>query len=50
MKAVLKWLHEWKLSFKGFISSRKFTFDDSPQEFFTTSADGLKPVLYPWES
>jgi L-iditol 2-dehydrogenase len=50
MKAVLKWLHEGKLSFKGFISSRKFTFDDSPQEFFTTSADGLKPVLYSWES
>jgi L-iditol 2-dehydrogenase len=50
MKAVLQWLYEGKLSFQGFTSSRKFTFDDSPQEFFTTSADGLKPVLYPWES
>ena len=50
MKTVLQWVQEGKLSFKGFTSSRKFTFQDSPQEFFTTSVDGLKPVLYPWET
>lgn len=50
MKTILQWLHEGNLSFKNFTSSRKFTFDDSPHEFFTTSAEGLKPVLYPWES
>jgi len=49
MKTILQWINEGNLSFKGFTSSRKFTFNDSPKEFFTTSADGLKPVLYPWE-
>ncbi|HAX98185.1 MAG TPA: hypothetical protein DCY12_04670 [Candidatus Atribacteria bacterium] len=50
MKTVLQWLHEGKLSFEGFTSSRRFSFDNTPQEFFTTAADGLKPVLYPWEN
>ena len=47
MNTVLQWMAEGKLDFTGFTSRRRFTLDDDPHEFFTTPADGLKPVLYP---
>jgi hypothetical protein len=49
METILSWLEEGKLSLKGFLSSRKYSLATDPKEFFTTKADGLKPVLYPWD-
>lgn len=49
METVLNWLASGKLSLKGYTSQRHYTLDDDPEEFFQTKADGLKPLLYPWE-
>lgn len=49
METITSWLKEGKLSLKGFTSSRKYSLATEPQEFFTAEADGLKPVLYPWD-
>jgi len=46
METILRRLDEGKLSLKGFCSSRRFTLDSDPVEFFTTHAGGLKPVLW----
>jgi L-iditol 2-dehydrogenase len=46
MKTILQWLQSGRLSMRGFTSRRRFSLDDDPHEFFTTDADGLKPVLY----
>lgn len=48
MEVVIKWLKERKINLEGFISREKYTLKTEPKEFFTTKADGLKPVLYPW--
>ena len=48
IETILNWLREGKISLKGFISEKKYTLKTNPEEFFTTHADGLKPVLYPW--
>lgn len=48
MERIVTLLETKKLSLKGFTSSKKYTFETDPEEFFTTTADGLKPVLYPW--
>ena len=45
MQTVLTWLAEGRLHFDGFTSSRRFSLDDDPHEFFTTEKDGLKPVI-----
>ena len=45
MQTVLAWLAEGRLHFDGYTSSRRFSLDDDPHEFFTTEKDGLKPVL-----
>jgi threonine dehydrogenase-like Zn-dependent dehydrogenase len=47
MKTVLKWLGTRQLDLNDFMASRRFTLDDDPHEFFTTEADGRKPVLCP---
>ena len=47
METIAGWLGEKKISFKGLTNPRHFTFNDKPEEFF--NAEGLKPVLYPWE-
>jgi len=49
METIISWLKEGRLSLKGFTSSRNYSLATDPQEFFTTEADGLKPVLYPWD-
>ena len=49
METVLSWLEKGKLSLKGFLSCQKYSLATDPKEFFTTEADGLKPVLYPWD-
>jgi threonine dehydrogenase-like Zn-dependent dehydrogenase len=46
MQTVLGWLASGTLELDGFISRRRFTLDDDPQEFFTTEADGLKPAVF----
>ena len=48
METVLSWLKKGKLSLKDFTSSQKYSLSTNPWEFFTTGADGLRPVLYPW--
>jgi len=45
MQTVLSWLAEGRLHLDGFTSSRRFSLDDDPHEFFTTEKDGLKPVI-----
>lgn len=49
MKTILEWLRTDRLDLNGFTTDRRFTLDDDPHEFFTTDADGRKPVLYPNE-
>ena len=49
METILRWLQEGRLSLRGFTARRRFTLHDDPHEFLTTQAEGLKPVLYPWE-
>ena len=49
METVLSWLKREKVSLKGFTAKERYTFNSNPEEFFTTKAEGLKPVLYPWE-
>ncbi|MEK6645168.1 MAG: alcohol dehydrogenase catalytic domain-containing protein [Candidatus Firestonebacteria bacterium] len=49
METVLAWLKSKKISLKGFTSKKKYTLDTNTDEFFTTDAGGLKPVLYPWD-
>ena len=46
MKTILTLLAEDQLDLNYLISSQKYTLDDDPHEFFTTSADGLKPALF----
>jgi L-iditol 2-dehydrogenase len=48
METVIQWLASGKLKLEGFCSKRKWTFRDSPSEFFTARDGGLKPVLDPW--
>ena len=48
MERIIQLLEEGRLSLSGFTSPRRFTFDDTPEDFFTWAEDGLKPVLYPW--
>ncbi|MFH0937678.1 MAG: alcohol dehydrogenase catalytic domain-containing protein [Planctomycetota bacterium] len=47
MKTILEMLEKDKLDLNGFTSPERFTLDDNPHDFFSTDADGLKPVLYP---
>ncbi len=47
METVLRWLEEGRLSLDGFASPRLWTLDDSPDEFFTATGDGRKPMLRP---
>lgn len=49
METILNWLEKGKISLRGFVSKKRYTLKTNPEEFFTTNADGLKPVLYPWE-
>ena len=49
METILSWLKKGKLSLKSFLSSQRHSLATDPKEFFTTEADGLKPVLYPWD-
>ena len=49
METIIRWLHERRLSLKGFTSKNRYSLKTDPAEFLTTSADGLKPVLYPWD-
>jgi len=49
METIIRWLQERKLSLRGFTSKRRYSLKTDPAEFLTTSADGLKPVLYPWD-
>ncbi len=49
METILKWLEYGKLSMRGLTCPRHYTLGDCPEEFFTTNADGRKPMLYPWE-
>ncbi len=49
METIISWLQDGRLSLKDFISSRRYSFNTDPEEFFTTKADGLRPALYPWE-
>jgi L-iditol 2-dehydrogenase len=48
METVMKWLESGKMTMKGYTCPEKFTFDNSAEDFLTTSADGRKPMLYPW--
>jgi len=45
MKTILAWLTEGRLHLRGFTSKRRYSLDEEPHEFFTTEADGLKPVV-----
>jgi hypothetical protein len=49
METILRWLRERRLSLRGFTSKIRYSLKTDPAEFLTTSADGLKPVLYPWD-
>lgn len=49
METILRWLDEGRLSLKGFTCPHHYTLDDDPNEFLKTTADGRKPMLYPWE-
>jgi len=49
MAAVLQRLTQGTLSLKGFTAAQHYTLASDPEEFFTTQADGRKPMLYPWE-
>ena len=49
MERIIQLMNEGKLSLEGFTDDKKYTFKDDPEEFFTTTSAGLKPVLYPWE-
>jgi threonine dehydrogenase-like Zn-dependent dehydrogenase len=48
MTTILKWLSDGRLSLAGFTCPHRYTLEDDPHEFFTTAADGRKPMLYPW--
>jgi len=48
METILHWLETGRLSLDGFSSSRRWTLDDPPAEFFTSRDGGLKPMLRPW--
>lgn len=48
MTTVLQWLSEGKLSLAGFTCPHRYTLEDDPGEFLTTTADGRKPMLHPW--
>ena len=49
METIIRWLQERKLSLRGFTSKNRYSLKTDPAEFFTTSAEGLKPVLHPWD-
>jgi L-iditol 2-dehydrogenase len=49
LEAVVRWLAEGGLSLDGFIDSRRYRFDDRPEEFFGPAERGLKPALDPWK-
>ena len=49
MQTVLDWMAAGKLDLRRFVSSRRYTFDVPPREFFSTASGGLKPILFPWE-
>ena len=48
MEVIIEMLENKTISFKGFTAEKKYTFKADPEEFFTTTKEGLKPVLYPW--
>ncbi len=48
METVLRWLEESRLSLEGFASPKLWTLENSPDEFFTATGDGRKPMLRPW--
>lgn len=48
METIISWLGEKRISLRSFVASQRYTFETPPEEFFTTNAGGLKPVLYPW--
>jgi L-iditol 2-dehydrogenase len=50
METIVKWLESGKLTMKGYTCPEKFSLDGSAEGFLTTSADGRKPMLYPWAS
>ncbi|MBD3306450.1 alcohol dehydrogenase catalytic domain-containing protein [candidate division KSB3 bacterium] len=49
MEVIIDMLAQKTLSFKGLTAGKRYTFRTDPQEFFTTTEEGLKPVLYAWE-
>ena len=49
METIVRWLQERKLLLRGFTSKNRYSLKTDPAEFLSTSADGLKPVLYPWD-
>ncbi len=48
MERIISLLKEKKLSLQGFTCPDKYSLDSDPDDFFTSQAGGLKPVLYPW--
>lgn len=49
METILKWLADGRISMKGLTCPTEYTLNTNPEEFFTTNADGRKPMLYPWK-
>lgn len=49
METIINWLSDGSLSLKGLSCPKHYTLKDDPAGFFQTSADGRKPMLYPWE-
>lgn len=49
MESILQWVKEGRISMKGLTCPTEYTLDTNPEEFFTTNADGRKPMLYPWK-
>ena len=48
METILEWLKAGRLKLDGLCSRRVWTFEDSPEEFFTARDGVFKPVLSPW--
>ncbi len=50
MNTIHELMKSRELNLQGFTASRHFHLDDNPHEFFTTTTEGLKPVLYPMDT
>ena len=49
METIIRWLDQGRISLKGFTNPQRFTMQSDPEEFLTTGAGGLRPMLRPWE-